>query len=335
MFIWKFKSFYLYLDMIIQKILKITEALNIQDTSKKKISFSQYSKWAKCPRSWKLSYIDKIKVSKPSISLVFGTSFHETLQHYLKVIYTESVKKANQINLHELLQEQMMNNYAVDLINNNNEHFATKEQLMEHWQDGCEILDYIVKNRLKYFSTKGMELVGIELPLYIQASQTNVDVMYLAYLDLVMYDKDLDKFIIYDIKTSTKGWTDKDKKDKVKTSQVILYKKYFSELLGYPAEKIDVIFWIVRRKVWENPDNPFIKTKRIQEFIPTSGTKTLKDVSKNIDTFISSCFKSDGSYNNEATYPAIKGVDGDNCKWCEFKNHELCPASERITSKIM
>jgi hypothetical protein len=321
--------------MIIQKILKTTESLNVNDSTKKRISFSQYSKWAKCPRSWKLSYIDKIKVSKPSISLVFGTSFHETLQHYLKVIYTDSVKKANQINLHEMLQEQMMNNYAIDLINNNNEHFATKEQIIEHWKDGCEILDYIVKNRLKYFSTKGMVLVGIELPLYIQAAEKNTNVMYLGYLDLVMYDKDLGKIIIYDIKTSTKGWTDKDKKDKVKTSQVILYKKYFSELLDYPVDKIDVVFWIVRRKVWENPDNPYIKTKRIQEFTPTAGSKTLKDVSNNISLFISNCFNEDGSYNDKAEYPAIKGVDGDNCKWCEFKNHEGCPVSDRITTQVM
>lgn len=317
---------------IINKILKTTESLNINDPSKKKISFSQYSKWAKCPRSWKLAYIDKIKVSRPSISLVFGTSFHETLQHYLSVLYNESVKKADSIDLNAMLQEQMMNNYALDLGNNEGKHFATKEQLLEHWQDGCEILDYIRKNRLKYFSTKGMELVGIELPLLIQASDTNDSVMYLGYLDLVMYDKDLDKIIIYDIKTSTKGWTDREKKDKVKTSQVILYKKYFSKLLDFPIEKIDVVFWIVRRKIWENPDNPYIKTKRIQEFVPTAGTKTIKDVGRSVDTFISSCFNNDGTYKVDASYPAIKGVEADNCKWCDYKNHGGCPASERITS---
>jgi hypothetical protein len=317
---------------IINKILKTTEKLNINDSSKQKISFSQYSKWAKCPRSWKLSYIDKIRVSNPSISLVFGTSFHETLQHYLSVLYNDSVKKADSINLHDMLQEQMINNYALDLEKNNGVHFATKAQLLEHWQDGCEILDYIRKNRLKYFSTKGMELVGIELPLLIQASELNESIMYLGYLDVVMYDTVLNKIIIYDIKTSTKGWTDKEKKDKIKTSQVILYKKYFSALLDFPIEKIDVIFWIVRRKVWENPDNPFIKTKRIQEFIPAAGSKTIKDVGKSVDNFISSCFNNDGSYKKDAAYPAIKGVDSTNCKWCEFKDHEGCQLSERVTS---
>ena len=118
---------------IINKILKTTNALNINDSTKKKISFSQYSKWAKCPRSWKLSYIDKIKVSRPSMALTFGTSFHETLQHYLKVLYTDSVKKADQINLHEMLQEQMMNNYALDVINNNNVHFSTPAEIKEYW----------------------------------------------------------------------------------------------------------------------------------------------------------------------------------------------------------
>lgn len=319
---------------IISKILKTTASLDVDDKTKKKISFSQYSKWANCPRSWKLSYIDKIKISRPSISLVFGTSFHETLQHFLSVLYNDSVKKANQINLHDMLKEQMMNNYAVDLANNNGVHFATKAQLLEHWNDGCEILDYIVKHRVEYFSTKGMELVGIELPLLVQASDKNENVSYLGYLDLVMYDKDLDKIIIYDIKTSTKGWTDKEKKDKVKTSQVILYKKYFSKLLDFPEDKIKVVFWIVRRKLWENPDNPYIKTKRIQEFIPTAGTKTVKDVGRSIDTFISECFNADGSYNVEAQYPAIAGVEATNCKWCDFKSHEGCQLNERKTTNL-
>lgn len=321
--------------MILQNLIKITSNLNIDDPDKKKISYSQYSKWAKCPLSWKLSYIDKIKIQKPSIALVFGTSFHETLQYYLKLAFDETVKKADSINLRDLLKENMINNYSSDLINNNNVHFSTPEEMAEHLEDGTAILEFIKKNRTIYFSTRGIELVGIELPLFIQASKANKNVMYLAYLDLVLYDKDLDQIIIYDFKTSKKGWTDNDKKDKVKTSQVILYKKYFSELLGFPEDRIKVVFFIVRRKIYENPDNPYMKTKRVQEFIPANGSKTINDVTRGIDSFVSACFNADGSYNTTGNYPAITGVEQVNCKFCDYKERfDLCPKENRVTAKI-
>jgi hypothetical protein len=50
-----------------------------------------------------------------------------------------------------------------------------------------------------------------------------------------------------------------------------------------------------------------------------------------IDTFISMCFNSDGSYNKEVNYLAIAGKNCKNCKYCEYAEREdLCPAANRI-----
>ena len=67
----------------------------------KYVSYSQYSMYYKCPRSWKLAYIDNLRKKESNIHLVFGTSMHEVIQDWLTVLYEESGAKADQINLEE------------------------------------------------------------------------------------------------------------------------------------------------------------------------------------------------------------------------------------------
>ena len=68
-----------------------------------RISYSQFNQWAVCPHKWKLNYIDK--------HTLFGTSMHEVLQRYLTVMYTDSIKTANEIDLNELLAHRMKSNF--------------------------------------------------------------------------------------------------------------------------------------------------------------------------------------------------------------------------------
>ena len=63
--------------------------------------------------------------------------------------------------------------------------------------------------------------------------------MMLGYLDVVIRDKRNNKITIIDIKTSTMGWNKYQKADKTKTSQLVLYKKYFAEQYGFDVENID------------------------------------------------------------------------------------------------
>src|SRR6056300_529326 len=67
-----------------------------------KISYSQYTMWANCPKQWKLTYMDGIKEFDPSIHLVFGTAMHETIQGWLKVVYGESPSKADEMDSHHI-----------------------------------------------------------------------------------------------------------------------------------------------------------------------------------------------------------------------------------------
>ena len=65
----------------------------------KKISYSQISLFNECPQHWKLRYVDKIAVFESNIHLIFGTSMHETLQTYLEVMYNDTAKNADLLDL--------------------------------------------------------------------------------------------------------------------------------------------------------------------------------------------------------------------------------------------
>lgn len=283
----------------------------------KSISYSQYNLWAQCPFRWKLLYVDGLREFTDSIHTMFGTSMHEVLQFYLHVMYNQTAKEADSIDLEDLLRQRMQHHYERIMKANGGEVFCTENDMVEFYNDGCNILDWFKKRRAQYFSKKGYELVGIETKLnYVMKG----NVKFKGFIDLVIHDTVRDKYIIYDIKTSTKGWNKWQKKDKNKTDQLLLYKQFYSVQMNVPIEKIDVEFFIVKRKLWENVDFP---QKRVQKVVPASGKPSINRVLLNVNNFLAECFDENGEYIQDTIYR--KEPSQKNCKYCEFKNKpELC-----------
>jgi len=294
------------------------------------ISFSQYSKYFTCPKSWEINYIQKVKESDESIHLVFGQAIHSVIQDWLKMIYTESVRKANEMDLHKMLLAAMTKEYA-ERKEKFGKHFSTPAELASFYNDGCAILDYLRKKRGSYFTTRKVKLIAIEFPVMAQVHEDYPTIKLTGFIDLIFYDEDLLKYIIIDIKTSTKGWNDYKKKDETTTDQVLIYKGHFAKLLNVDISKIDVKYFIVKRKI--DPDSLWVQ-KRIQEFSPSNGKVSLNRVSKNLRKFVEQCFNYDGTYKTDKTYPAIAGKNFKNCLFCKYDTREdLCPRSNRICNE--
>ena len=288
----------------------------------KTVSYSQFSLYLQCPRRWKLDYVDNLRSFDHNINTTFGSAFHSTIQNYLTVMYSESVKKADEIDMHQYLRESMMTEYKSSLLRNNNQHYTTAEQLAEYYEDGVAILNYFKRHRSAYFSSKQHSLLGIEVPLSLQVRPK---VKFTGFIDIVIKDHRDDRIKIYDIKTSTSGWNKYQKADKSKTSQMILYKEYYAQQFGVDVESIDIEYVIVRRKI--NEELEFVP-KRIQTFIPANGKVTRNKILKMFDEFLDSCFTEDGNYNMERGYPAYATSA---CNYCPYlKEDALCPRKERI-----
>ena len=309
--------------------MKTIDDLTVVKKKKKQksISYSQYSMYAQCPKRWKLNYVDNLRQFSQSIHTLFGTAFHETLQGYLTVMYEGSIKEADELKLGDILKGAMAKEYRKAMAMGQEPDFTNKSEMREFFYDGIAILEFFLKKRGAYFSKKNTKLVGIETKLSLPL-QANNNILFKGFIDIVMQDTATGRYKIYDIKTSTMGWNKYQKADKTKTAQMVLYKEFYAEQFNVDPEMIDIEYFIVRRKL---PDNPQFPVKRIQSFVPASGKPTRNKLKRALNEFIDNAFTSDGQYNLSGNFAAIAGKNNKNCKYCEFKDQpDLCAKQERI-----
>ncbi len=281
----------------------------------KRISYSQFSQWGRCPYMWKLNYVDKLGTYTDSIHTMFGQAMHETLQTYLTVMYNDTIKIADALPLDEMLLHRMKTHYIEIMEKNGGEVFCEQEDMEEFYSHGLAILDWFKKKRNMYFSKKNYELVGIEVPIEYELPNK---IEFIGYMDVVLHDTFRDRYKIIDIKTATMGWNKYQKADKNKTDQLLLYKQFYGKQHDIPLDKIDVEYFIVKRKLYENVDFP---QRRVQIFQPANGTPSINKVMNNLNQFIDESFI-DGEYNLEHNY--IKQPSKKNCRFCEFNQTERC-----------
>lgn len=294
----------------------------INYSTDKTVSYSQYSSWRTCNHQWYLGYALNNITYTQSIHTVFGTAIHNTLQFYIDKVYNVSKKKANELDLNEYLKIQLTEEYKRGLIQNKNIQYSSPDELREFYEDGCLIVKEFKKDFDKWFGIRGWKLVGCEIPIVVPV-ETKQNLFMKGYIDVVVYDEKYDRYYIYDLKTSTRGWTDKDKKNTTKMQQILLYKKYFSELYSVDIDKIHVEFIVLKRKIWDNADFPIPRTQTVT---PASGKIKMKQAEQDFQYFLNECFSSDGNFILNKEYPM--NVSKDTCTWCPF-NGNLCNKGEK------
>jgi hypothetical protein len=279
------------------------------------VSYSQFSIHQQCPHRWSLEYVYGHKIYKPNINLIFGTAFHETLQKYIDVMYTESGAAADRMDLETLFTERFREVYSTEY-EKTKEHFSNAQEMREFFNDGVAILKWIKARRNKLFTIRKVKLLGIEMPLLVGLTK---NVYLKGYIDFILYDEELKKVYIYDIKTSTRGWGDREKKDDNKIAQILLYKEYFGRQFGFDVDNIEVEYFIVKRKIWEESEFPI---PRVQSFKPASGKTKRKQAVESLNNFIKDCFDEGGKPQIKSY---LKNIGESSCKWCPYRDdNELC-----------
>lgn len=282
-----------------------------QELKKKKVSFSQFAMWMKCPYSWKLNYLEGKRIFDANLNTCFGTAIHDTLQFYIKTLYTDGTDSAEAINLYENFKKKF--DEEIKKEKEKNEKFPfVEEEYTDFVFDGEDILKTFCspKNRIKYFPSNKYEFVGIELPLDLPIKN---NVNFIAFIDLVLKEKETGKIKIWDFKTSTNGWNKYQKSDPVKYTQILLYKAFYSKKFNIPINMIEIEFFILKRKLYENVDFP---QSRIQIFEPLHGKQQIVESLNDFTQFVNECFTSEGDFNVKQSYPKIPGKSKKNCKYC-------------------
>lgn len=302
----------------------------------KYFSYSQYKMWNMCPFRWKLTYLDGYKDDLPNIHLIFGTAIHHVTQTYLTSLFNAGAKHADVLDLRSLLQEKLAEGYnkarekiieiyKSDLSLEENydsfdkffDTFVSKADMVGFFYDGMKIIEWLKKHRGNHFNLRTEMLVGIEVEVKLQLRK---NLGFIAFLDVVIRNKETGQIRIIDLKTSTRGWRSYEKNDVNKTSQLVLYKIFYSKQFKIDSSKITVEFLILKRKLYE--DHPYPQ-KRFQKFLPASGKPTMNKIEKNFETFVDSIYDGNGEVLNNAIF--LKIPTPNNCKFCPFnQKKDLC-----------
>ena len=274
--------------------MKVVWESKIKQTPSKltHISYSSISTYNKCPKLWDMQYRKKVIPFTQNIYTTFGTAFHETLQTYLEVLYHNSVKEANEMDINKLLYDNMIKAYRSGKAVNGHEHYSTADELNQFWLDGKHILDFIKKKRGVYFGTKNTMLAGVETLLY---QNLKPGVVFKGLVDLVFYHPDTEEWTVVDIKTSTRGWNDTQKKNPNLTAQVVLYKEFFAKQFNIDRDKVNVEFFIVKRRVPKDAEYASMQ-RRVQEFRPNAGPRKTKQVLESMNNFLTNVLDSNGKF---------------------------------------
>jgi hypothetical protein len=195
--------------------------------------------------------------------------------------------------------------------------FSSSDELQMFWLEGTYILDFIKKKRLTYFSSKNVHLAGIETLLY---TELRPDVYYKGYIDVVFYNEATDRWLIVDIKTSTKGWNKWQKSDDSKIAQILLYKEKFAEQYGIDISKIDVEYFIVKRHIPVEAEFPAMQ-RRVQQFRPASGKMKRGQAITKLNTFVENVLD-DGKKLADKQHLTTPSLNS--CRFCDFGKLGIC-----------
>lgn len=278
-----------------------------ENNNKKHVSFSQFSTYLSCPKQFYWDKVMGLKEFSDNINTCFGSSIHLVFQLYIKTLYTESLEKAEEIDCKTLFQEAFLNELTTKNIK------YTEEDYNSYLTDGYNIILAFLHtpNRIKYFPAGKYEFIDVELKIDLPV-KNNVD--FVAYIDLVLKDKESGDVKIIDFKTSSLGWNKWQISDYKKLAQLLLYKALYSKKFNVPLNKIDIEFFIIKRKLYEDVSYP---QSRIQTLVPQHNNKIIGEAMKDFIEFLDTCFTPTGNYIiEESTYKQNPGKSRKNCKYC-------------------
>jgi len=282
-----------------------------------RVSYSQFTTWANCPMGWKLKYVDGLSYRDDSIDSIFGTAVHEIVQEWLDILYNQSETVAKTVYLNDKFKERLLELFknCTTEVDGQKMFLCDKDTLVQYYNQGCEIISYIQQNYKKLFPTEDTKLFAIEYPISLEIRN---GISYLGYIDVVTHNTKLDSYVLYDLKTSKRGWSDYQKSDPYKTGQLLLYKQLFAKQENVDINNINIEYHILKRLL---PETQLFSIPRVTKFIPPHKSPSLKKNWVLFESFLNGAFDSDGKYITEQKATPSKS----SCMFCVFKDKkDIC-----------
>ncbi len=189
------------------------------------ISFSELSQYLECPYRYKLDYVLGMKTRTDSPNMAYGRAMHSALGSTFTMEVSDAVK---------LFEERLVTEME-------------KLEPGEFDVEDARIAGRTIVKKYYHGEDASMDLVELERELLIDVWKTpsGETVKFRGFIDAVLGDPARKKIHLIDYKTANNGWNSYKKNDVLKHLQLLLYKRYFSELTGIPLSSIDCRFVVL------------------------------------------------------------------------------------------
>lgn len=260
------------------------------------ISFSEYSSFKSCEHKYYLSYVLKIREEKNEI-LLLGNIIHscmEIIANDKNKSYEDIFKESFELNLKQLENDEVILN-----------DFKLKYN---------EIYDkfLIIANNFDFHNRfKDYEVVEVEHRLFQYLFNYEIDWFFKGFIDLILYDKKNNCYIIIDYKTAKKKWDLKKKlREENFISQIVLYKYFYSIEKNIPFNSIKTKYYSL-----------VYTTGEMQELDVDLSIDKINDVVLDLQQTILNIKSLNKNRLSKQRHNPQKKIL---CNWCNFYNTKSC-----------
>lgn len=267
------------------------------------ISFSEFALYNQCPHLHLIYKHLGLATQPPSIHLFFGNAIHEAIETSVKA--NTSIEQTIKF-FSDKFRKDMMDNMLKD------KEFKNVDNFIEQGE-------YI----LRQMEVKGFldnhDIYSAEESLFEKIYKK---FFFKGFIDRITHEKNNDRYLIRDWKTSGEKWdVSKKKKDDIFLGQMRFYKYFWAKKNGIDLNKIDCEYVILNRlKDKKNSSGGFGEIQIME--VKSSEEEMMESLGKLADTV--------KKIHIEKVFPKIKfyGDEKNGCRFCAFKGgmHPLCNA---------
>lgn len=176
------------------------------------LSYSSINSWLMCGANWKFHYLDKIK-TPTSIPLVFGSSFHNTIESFVTQAITKPKKQQS---IEEIWLEKW--NKEITSTDENGEIIPrvdidwADDSPEYHCNEGLRLLtNPDIYNGILSIKA-GQDEAGAKVERKVELNVPGVPIPIVGYIDIITADG-----VAGDFKTSSKSWTEDKAEGEIQT----------------------------------------------------------------------------------------------------------------------
>lgn len=288
-------------------------SLNNKYADKIHISFSEFNLFNQCGHKHLIEKHLKLIDSQLTINLFFGNAIHYAIEKSLK----DSIGLSKRV-------DYFKRAFTKDMLDYMKDEPGFQDELREFLSQGEELLNTLsIEDIFKKY-----KIISVEEPLF---EHVYGEFYFKGFIDLVVQNRENDRYVIIDWKTSSKKWNIKKKmSDKYFLCQMRFYKYFWARKNNISLDDIDCEYIVLNRL--NNKKNSNSGCGEIQN-VEINSTK------EEIYQSLESLARTIENIHINKKFAKVKHIGNEfiGCMFCRFKGgkHPLCNNNKNQDKQLL